>query len=243
MKHMFLAFSILLFSAPLYAEKIETILTKIDDNFQFNTQIVASTMIIHTDRGSRSIESKTWSRGLDNVFAEYLSPPREKGTKMLRIEADLWMYTPMADRTVKLSGHLLRQPLMGSDLSYEDFMRNEKLTNAYTGEIVREELYNNRNCWIISLTARQESQTYYKQKQWVDQERFIPLKRELYAKSGKLLKTISVSEAMSVGTRWYPKHILYKDELKSGEGTELILDTVQFNTAIPATLFSKSSLK
>ena len=41
-------------------------------------------------------------------------------------------YSPSTDRTIQLSGHLLRQSVMGSDLSYEDMMEERKLSEIYT---------------------------------------------------------------------------------------------------------------
>ena len=40
-------------------------------------------------------------------FTEYLSPEREKGTKMLKLDDRLWIYSPTTDRIIQISGHLL----------------------------------------------------------------------------------------------------------------------------------------
>ena len=42
----------------------------------------------------------------------------------------------------QLSGHLLRQSVMGSDLSYEDMMEERKLSEVYSAKIIQEENYN-----------------------------------------------------------------------------------------------------
>ena len=49
-------------------------------------------------------------------YTEFLSPPREAGTKMLKLQDELWTYTPATDRVIRISGHMLRQSVMGSDL-------------------------------------------------------------------------------------------------------------------------------
>ena len=54
---------------------------------------------------------------------------------MLKLDKRLWIYSPSTDRTIQLSGHLLRQSVMGSDLSYEDMMEERKLSEVYTAEI------------------------------------------------------------------------------------------------------------
>jgi len=103
------------------------ILERIDKNLAAKSTITTSKMIIHGARQTRTIEAKTWGIGDEKAFTEYLAPAREKGTKMLKLEDKLWIYSPGSDRTIQISGHMLRQSLMGSDLSYEDMMDNAKM--------------------------------------------------------------------------------------------------------------------
>ena len=125
------------------------VLQKIDENLSSKNQVIVSTMVIHGRRNSRSITSKSWIEGSNKSFTEYLAPAREKGTKMLKIDDQLWMYSPQSDRIIRISGHMLRQSLMGSDLSYEDMMEDRRLEEIYSAEITGEEQINNRDCWVM----------------------------------------------------------------------------------------------
>jgi len=93
------------------------------------------------------------------------------------------------------------------------------------------------------LTAKKDKVAYYSRKLWVDKERYLPLKEELFAKSGKLLKTFWITEVFRTGIRWYPKKMIFKDVLKKGSGTEFIIDSIEFNVKIPNYIFSKASLR
>lgn len=221
----------------------EEILQKIDENMSSINRVFTSKMVIHGRRGSRTIESKSWAVGEEKSFTEYLSPAREKGTKMLKLEDMLWMYSPSTDRTIQISGHMLRQSVMGSDLSYEDMMEDQKLTNTYSAAVTGSEIIDGRLCWVLELTAKTSDVAYHKRKQWVDQERFIPLKEELYAKSGKLLKKAELKNVIRQQGRWFPKTIIFKDVLKTGDGTEFIIDEIKFDQDIPDYIFSKAALK
>lgn len=75
---------------------------------------------------------------------------------MLKLEDKLWMYSPSTDRTIQISGHMLRQSVMGSDLSYEDMMEDPKLTNHYHAQVTDEQAVDGRECWILQLTASQD---------------------------------------------------------------------------------------
>ena len=200
-------------------------------------------MIIHGARQTRTIEAKTWGIGDEKAFTEYLAPAREKGTKMLKLEDKLWIYSPGSDRTIQISGHMLRQSVMGSDLSYEDMMDNAKMIENYAADVIGSEIIQERNCWIVELHAKTAEVNYQIRKIWVDKGRYIPLKEELYAKSGKLLKRMELFDITKIENRWYPRKIVFKDILKTGNGTEFIIEDIKFNQQIPEYIFTKASLK
>lgn len=221
----------------------DEILKKIDMNMSAKTQIWTSKMVIHGRRGSRTVVSKSWSEGEARTFSEYLAPAREKGTKMLKLEDKLWIYSPSTDRIIRISGHMLRQSVMGSDLSYEDMMEDSRLRNKYEAIVTASEIIDDRECWVVELTATTDDVSYYKMKLWVDQERWVPLKEELFAKSGRLLKKLELKDVTNLGGRWFPKRMIFKDMLKKGKGTEFIIEEIEFDKDIPAYIFSKASLR
>lgn len=221
----------------------DEILQKIDDNMFSDKTITTSTMTIHGRRNSKTMRLKSWTEGDKKSFSEYLYPPKDAGTKMLKLDDDLWLYNPESDRTIQISGHLLRQPVMGSDLSYEDMMEDNKLSDLYGAEIEAEELFQERECWVLLLTAKVEEIAYQTRRVFVDKERFIALKEERLSKSGKLLKTTSIEEVFQVKERWYPKRMIFKDVLKTGQGTEYVIDSIEFDADIPESVFSKASLR
>lgn len=235
---------VILFAGALIAQpSADEIIKKVDANSVTDSQIAISKMIIKGRRGSRTVEAKTWQRGSDDSFTEYLAPAREKGTKMLKLGDQLWTYSPSTDRTILISGHMLRQSVMGSDLSYEDMMEDPLLQNMYNAKIIGEEKILDRPVWIIELTSKKEDISYDSRKAWVDKERFIILKEELYAKSGKLLKTIDIHEIKKFDGRWVATSLTYKDVLKDGDGTQMQLDEIKFNERIPDYILSKASLR
>jgi outer membrane lipoprotein-sorting protein len=221
----------------------DEILKKVEKNMSSDNRIFESAMTIHGSRNNRTITSRTYSVGDKQSFTEYLSPAREQGTKMLKLENQLWIYSPSTDRTIQISGHMLRQSVMGSDLSYEDMMDDRKLTYVYTAKVTGNEVIDNRNTYKLELTARVSDVAYHSRKMWIDIERFVPLKEELFAKSGQLLKRTILSDIRKIEGRWFPETIVYKDMLKQGEGTEFKITSIKFNQKIPDYIFTKAALK
>jgi outer membrane lipoprotein-sorting protein len=221
----------------------ESILNKVDENNYADTRVAVSEMVIHLARNTRTVRAKSWVKGSDKSFSEFLYPPRDAGTKMLKLGDELWTYTPETDRTIKISGSMLRQSVMGSDLSYEDMMEDHKLIDQYSAAVAGTDTVLGRQCWVLELTAKTPDVSYHSRKVWVDKERYVPLRENRFAKSGKLLKTTEVKSVSQHQGRWVADHVSFKDALKTGEGTEFVLDSIRLNVPIPDYIFSKAALK
>ncbi|MCK5839962.1 MAG: outer membrane lipoprotein-sorting protein [Bacteroidales bacterium] len=227
----------------LNAQTADEILDRVDKNLSAETRVMESSMTIHGRRRSRTMTLKTYTVGDKKSFTEYLTPAREKGTKMLKLEDKLWIYSPFTDRTIQISGHMLRQSVMGSDFSYEDMMDDRKLKDIYTATIAGEEEIEGRKVFVLELIAKVEDAAYNSRKIWIDALRFVPIKEELFAKSGQLLKRTTFSDTRKIQGRWFPVKMTYKDMLKHGDGTEIHITSIKFNQDIPAYIFTKAALK
>ena len=223
---------------------VDELLKAMDANLYAKSRVLTSKMIVHGRRSSRTIESRNWVVGIDKAFTEYLAPPREAGTKMLKDGDKLWTYSPQTDRVIQISGHMLRQSVMGSDMSYNDMMEDKPLTQMYVATIEGSEMIDGRKHWILFLEARVTGLSYPKRRAWVDVEYLLPMKEELYAKSGKLLKSTSMDGIKKVQGRWFPTRFIFRDELKrNSQGTEWIIDKIEFDVDIPDSRFSKALLR
>jgi len=223
---------------------VQDIIKAMDENLNAKSRVLTSKMVVHGRRTSRTIESKNWVIGIDLAFTEYLSPPREKGTKMLKLGDKLWTYSPQTDRVIQISGHMLRQSVMGSDMSYNDMMEDRPLIELYEATLEGSEEIDGRSHWIMLLEAKVKGLSYPKRRAWIDKEYLLPTKEELYAKSGKLLKTSTMDGIKKVQGRWFPSRFIYKDELKrNSKGTEWIIDEIAFDIDIPESRFSKALLR
>ncbi len=231
--------------ALLFAQTMDPaeILDRIDDNVLSRNRVVTTRMTVHTPRASRTMISKSWVQGTERSFTEYLEPARERGIKMLKLKDELWTYYPETDRTIRIAGHMLRNSMMGSDLSYEDMLEDASLAQMYEATIAGNDTLNGQKCWILQLDAREKGVAYPKRKVWVEKDKFIMLREERYARSGKLLKRTDVLEIKKLDGRWYPVHIRFKDVNKSGEGTDFRIDEIAFDLEIPESRFSKAALK
>ena len=223
---------------------VQDIIKAMDNNLNAKSRVMTSKMIVHGRRSSRTIESRNWVVGIDLAFTEYLSPPREAGTKMLKDGDKLWTYSPQTDRVIQISGHMLRQSVMGSDMSYNDMMEDRPLMDLYEAILEGSVEIDGRDHWIMLLTAKVKGLSYPMRRAWIDKEYLLPMKEGLYAKSGKLLKTSTMDGIKKVQGRWFPTRFIFKDELKrNSKGTEWVIDEIAFDVDIPDYRFKKGILR
>ncbi|WP_321328736.1 outer membrane lipoprotein-sorting protein [uncultured Ilyobacter sp.] len=230
----------LIFPVFLFGITAEEILERVDYNMTPSSIKYSGEMIIHKKNKKFVKNMKIQAVGKDLAFIEFTSPPRDKGTKYLRNGENLWIFLPKADRTVKISGHMLRQNMMGSDISYEDQTDRSHLTDLYTSKILEE----SDNSYILELVAREgEDTAYYKRVIEVEKKNYILIKSEMYALSGKLLKVFYVDDAMWIGDRYYITKFRMEDKIKEDSYTEIISNNIIIDPDIPKSIFTLKNLE
>ncbi|HEU4687054.1 MAG TPA: outer membrane lipoprotein-sorting protein, partial [Vicinamibacterales bacterium] len=100
------------------------------------------------------------------------------------------------------------------------------------------------SCWILELKAKPDAApSYHSRKVWVDKERFLPLKEERYATSGKLLKTTEIKSVRQYQQRWVAERAVFVDALKNDGGTDFVVTSIEFDAKIPDHVFSQAALR
>jgi len=233
----------------------EEIIEKVDKNMTFDSAKTEAKLVIHIRGQVRTKTMMSYSEGEDKSFSEFLSPARDKGVKYLKIGDNMWMYLPSVEKIIKIAGHMLRQSMMGSDFSYEDALESGNLLDKYDIKLATEEttyikfrrgteeVTKGRPCYVLELTAKVKDVTYYKRKIWVDREIFVPVKEELFAKSGKKLKVMVMADVKKYGRRYYPRYMSMRNLLRKDSLTEMFVTDIDFDAKIPKDTFTQRNLR
>jgi hypothetical protein len=169
--------------------------------------------------------------------------PEDEGVKYLKLNKDLWIYFPKEQETVKISGHMLKEGMMGSDISYEDALESDGLLEKYSASIDGETVYEGKPCHILTLTARRKDAPYEVRKLLVDKELNIAWKEEMYAKSGKLLKEGRVLDVKKIGRRWFPVKGEFVNKLRANSRTEFEMKDIRIDAPMRESDFSLRMLE
>ncbi len=222
---------------------VEEILDRMDAQMTFDSRSSVSRMLIITPEETREKQFRSFARGQEDALLVFDKPRRDAGTKFLKLEGQMWIYFPRTEKTVKLSGHLLRQSMLGSDFSYEDMTENRKMLDDYDGELLDDEDLGGEPCYVIHLKEKERGMSYPERRYWVAKSTFLPVREERYAKSGRLLKVARFEDVRQFEDRAYPARIIMEDKLKEGSRTEVVLDEIRFKIPEPEGVFDRRNLR
>jgi outer membrane lipoprotein-sorting protein len=223
------------------AQSADEILAKVDANVSYGSIRYTGRMEITIAGESRSKTMQALSQGTTKAFVEFTNP-EDRGVRYLKRDKNMWIYFPNEQDTVKISGHLLKEGMMGSDVSYEDALESSDYKARYNASLKPEDSIGGRRCYVVELTAKVDTAAYDRRVLWVDAERFIALKQEMYAKSGKLLKVSNTLQVDRLGERWFPSSVDYVSKLRNNTRTVFTMSNVSLDVPVADSQFSMSAL-
>jgi outer membrane lipoprotein-sorting protein len=221
----------------------DEIVARLDRNTVAGSMHYEAKMTISLGGQVRTKEFRGWAEGEDKAYIEFTAPARDRDTRFLKLSDEMWMWLPEVGKSTKLSGHMLRQSLMGSDFSYSDAASNSRLEDDYSFERAGTDTVGGTTAVVLELTALRSDVAYARQRVWVDTTEFIPLRVEYYAASGKLLKEMRVEDFRSIDGRNFPTRVRMVNRLRTDTWTEMDFTTVELDPSVPSVVFDRSHLE
>ncbi|MCL2411686.1 MAG: outer membrane lipoprotein-sorting protein [Treponema sp.] len=223
------------------------LLRRVDNNEIFTTiQYEGEILIEHG--GRRFVKTfNAWARGNTHSFMEFTNPA-DRGTRYLRRDGRLFVFSPDIEEVMLISGHMLRESMMGSDMSYEDALDNEPLSNRYSSVLVGSEVlqtpFGNREAWILELTVLPgRIESYPRRKLWIDKENNDLLRYEAFALSGAILQEYTLLRVEVIGGRRFPVEAEIRNMLRRNSRTVFTMNNVVLDRPIPDSVFSMRNLE
>lgn len=170
-------------------------------------------VIIESFSKTRSTPGPPGKRELEFKALDVITQPiSDKNTAMLSWgypedkPSDFWVYLPVLSkvkRIVSVADSGESGAVFGSELSAED--ADVRKVRDYTYKLLGEDTYRGRPVWKIEMTptsSRSKRSFYGRIVAFVDKERFIVLKEDLYDRSGRHYKQMTVLNVKQFGKVW-----------------------------------------
>jgi len=218
------------------------LLKRIDENEIYSTIEYEGEIIIEY-QGRRYVKTmKAWARGNTHSFVEFTNP-EDRGTKYLKRDGRLYVYSPDTEGVMLISGHMLKESMMGSDMSYEDTLNNETLSSRYDPVITGSEVVNGQDSWVLELKAKKKTESYPSRKLWIDKTNGDLLHYELFALSGVKLKEYTLLKVEVIGGRRFPVEGEMRDLMRKNSKTTFVMRNVTLDKPIADSVFSQRNLE
>jgi outer membrane lipoprotein-sorting protein len=244
MRNIAIMFVMCISAVSLFAQtpNAAELLSRVDNNEIFSTIEYEGEMIIEYQNRRYVKSMKAWAKENSDSFIEFFNP-EDRGTKYLKKGGRLYVYTPDKEGITLISGHMLKESMRGSDMSYEDTIDNATLSSRYTPALLGEETLNGKQAWVLELSAKNRSESYPKRKLWIDIETGDLLRYELFALSGAVLKEYNLLKVEVIGTKRFPVESEIRDLLRRGSRTVVVMKNVVLDKPIPDSVFSQRNLE
>ena len=227
------------FASPITAQTALDWLTKLDRQMFYRSAEYTAKMIIHTPGGSERVFAMQ-GRVVGDKYAlmEYTDPPRQKGTRYLKRDDNLWIYFPRQDRTMQIQGHMLRQGVEGGDLSFEDMTESSSLLENYTPRLISE----TDSTVTILLEAHDMTVSYPFREITLDKRNAIPLRIINSGANKTPIKEIITLKTQRFGDRIYPVITEIRSLLVEDKWTRFEIENMKFGIEFPEDTFTKKEL-
>jgi outer membrane lipoprotein-sorting protein len=177
-------------------------------------------------------------KGRSKAIVHFLTPAVDKGTKVLLVEDQMWIYMPSTAKPIRISA---RQKLVGN-AAYGDIARLN-FTGNYTAKFLKEATLEGKKAMVLELIAIEgKPVTYDRVEYWVDAQTHNPLKALYMTSSGKILREGYFEKYENVLGVKRPSVFVLKDYLEPKHVTRLIFSHVKKAT-LPDLLFEKENFE
>ena len=181
----------------------------------------------------------------DKLMILFTKPKTEQGKGYLRIDKNLFSYDPTVGKWERRTE---RERIAGTDSRRADFDES-RLAEEYDATFEGEGKLGQYAVYQLSLKVKPNVDVAYPVvKLWIDQDSKNILKRQEFALSGRLMRTLyypvwsKVFSESKKGEVWFSKEIRIYDEVEKANSTVVRIESVDLR-ALDLNLFTKAWLE
>lgn len=225
---------------PAVATDAASLVRAVETQYQGQSSHGIMRMHIKTRRWTRTIEMESWSEGRDKFLTRIISPAKEKGTCTLKVASDIWNYLPGIDRLIKIPSSLMGESWMGSHLTNDDLVKDNKIDELYQLKITGQ---TDNIVEVTGIPFPDAAVVWGKITYTIDTKKMIPVAIDFFDEEGEKVRTMSFSDVRDLGDRWLPMLFRINPIDKPEEFTEMHYQQLDFSFVPPRDLFSLKSLR
>jgi outer membrane lipoprotein-sorting protein len=226
-----------------FAQSATDILRAAFDNWRADSSHAILEMSIKRAGGLRTLSLESWTQGRDNALVRFTAPARDAGNATLQNGRRTWVFNPKLNQVIQLPASAMTQSWMGSDFSYNDLTRTDRLVNDYTHVLLETRRQGGRNLYVIEATPKRGAPIVWGKQIITVRDDDVLISQEFYDQGGNLVRKMVTDRVGTLDGRPYPMVLTMSSVQKPGQWTRVTTISAQFNLSFPSYLFTRSNLQ
>ena len=207
------------------------------------TSYTQMSMTVHRPTWERTSSLIAWTRGREDALIRFTAPAKDAGNATLKQGEKMWTFTPKLNRTIRLPYSLMSQSWAGSDFSYNDLSRTDKLLRYYDLLIVSTELRDGHTLYTIDAVPFDDAPVVWGKEEWVLRDDYVLISQTFFDQSLEPLKQMSSLEIGQLDDRVMATRMRMVKLDEPENYTELVYEAADFNIELEDKTFTLFSLQ
>jgi len=229
--------------APAQAQDARGILKAAFDNWRASSSHAVLEMTIKRASSTRRMTLESWTQGEDRALVRFTAPARDAGNATLQLKNSTYVFNPKLNQVIKLPASAMMQSWMGSDFSYEDLSRSEKVVDDYTHKLIGTKTIGGKKVHVIESVPKPKVPVVWGKQVLSVRSDGVLHSIEYYDQLGKRVRIMTADKISILGGRPYPTVMTMKTDAKPGQYTRVTTKSAEFNISVPSYLFTRSNLE
>ena len=238
-----------LVEAPARSESADEAVTARDliagalDLVRGRTSYARMSMTVHRPTWERTSSLVAWTRGREDALIRFTSPAKDAGNATLKQGEKMWTFTPKLNRTIRLPYSLMSQSWAGSDFSYNDLSRTDKLLRYYDLSITSTREQDGHTIYTIEAVPFDDAPVVWGKEEWVLRDDYVLISQTFFDQSFEALKQMNSLEIGQLDDRVMATRMRMVKLDEPENYTELVYEEADFNIELEDRTFTLFSLQ
>lgn len=236
----------LLCLAPLMARadpEPEEVVRAAIEHWRGQSSYMEQKMTVHRPDWERETAMIGITRGTKDTLVRFTAPPKDAGNATLKLDRDMWIFTPRLSQVIKLPASMMAQSWMGSDFSYDDLAKSDQILTDYNLTLDATEEKDGHEEYVITAVPHADAPVVWGKEVLRIRDDHVLLDRAFYDQDGKLVKRMTTLKIDQVDGRAYPVELRMTDAEKEDHWTLVEIVEGKFDIEPPNYLFTLSNLR
>ena len=203
------------------AQDARSILRATFDNWRADSSHTTISMTIMRASGTRNLTMTSWTQGEKKALVRFTAPARAAGNATLQVGNSTHVFNPKLNQIIKLPASAMSRSWMGSDFSYDDLARSDKVIDDYTHTLKGMVSVTGGRAHVIESVPKRGVPVVWGKQVLTIRTDGVLMEVEYYDQIGERVRVMTTDRVDRIGGRPYPVVMTMRTDAKPGQFTRI----------------------